>query len=134
MSWFKSRYTESLESHVAELRCQLAQERQEVRRLTEALVPALQRNTGIAFYPTKGYSTAELKKAHHITKADDQQSASCACGWKAESDDPVELQTAISEHFKQNFPPIRARRDTPSERIRAAEAQSLEESQTTRTQ
>lgn len=141
-SFFTSRYTESLESQVAELRCQLAQERQEVRRLTEALVPSLQRR---AIFPrthpgdtpvvtAEDMARVTGKKPHHITKAEDQQSASCHCGWKADSDDPVELQTAISEHYKVAFPPVRAKRPSASERIQKLEADSLKESQNQRTQ
>lgn len=124
--FFTSRYTESLESQVAELRCQLAQERQEVRRLTEVLVPSLQRS-GLAVNFSSPLKDVE-KKAHLIIKAADQKAASCACGWKDQSDDPVELQSAISEHYKLSFPPLKAKRQTASETIRALEAQSLEES------
>ncbi len=125
--FFTTRYTDHLESQVAELKSQLALERQEVRRLTEALVPALQHRE----YAAIGLNLATKldKPAHHITKAPDQQSASCICGWKAESDDPVEMQTAISEHYKLIFPPTKTKRPTASERIRAEEEQSLKESQ-----
>jgi len=139
--FFTTRYTDHLESQVADLKSQLAQERQDVRRLTEALVPALQRRTfeqtslrSISGSGAIGIGDAAVtQRPHHITKAGDQQSASCTCGWKAESDDPVEMQTAISEHYKVAFPPTKAKRPTMSERIRAEEEKSFKESQAKRT-
>jgi hypothetical protein len=74
---FTSRYAAHLERENADLKSQLAQERQEVRRLTEALVPVLQRAGSVSFITKQGYTTSEApaKAAHHITKAEDQQSA-----------------------------------------------------------
>ncbi len=135
--FFTTRYTDHLETEVANLKSQLAQERQEVRRLTDALVPSLQRripvNMGLRVPDPVSES---LKKVHHITKAEDQQSASCACGWKFEAmgtDEIVQLQQAISEHYKLAYPPTKAKRPTASERIRAEEEKSLKESQNQRT-
>jgi hypothetical protein len=132
--FFTTRYTDHLELQVADLKSQLALERQEVRRLTEALVPALQRHAqSVAFVNTRTHKATDIpdvrKSVHQIAKAEDQRSAHCSCGWREESDDPVELQQAISEHYKLAFPPVKAKRPSPSELIRNAEAQSLKESQ-----
>lgn len=133
--FFTTRYTDALETQVADLKSQLAIERQEVRRLTEALVPALQwqriqiDRSVLENLPGKLSNPLEKKPGHQITKAADQQSASCTCGWKAASDDAIELQTAISEHYKESFKPLKAQRPKPSEVIARMEAESLEESQ-----
>lgn len=105
ISFFTSRYTTHLEQQVSELQSQLAIERQEVRRLTSILIPALQRAQLTA--ESKRDPQPKPKVEHRIVKAADQKSASCGCGWKFESDEPVELQTAISEHYKLEYPAIR---------------------------
>lgn len=137
--FFTTRYTDALETQVADLKSQLAIERQEVRRLTEALVPALQRRDP-GGYLAAGKVNAERPQtdsqihvaryaAHRITKADNQESAKCICGWYAESADPVEMQTAISEHYKESFKPLKAQRPKPSDVIARMEAESFEEAQ-----
>lgn len=130
-NFFTTRYTDHLEQENRELKSQLAMERQEVRRLTDALVPGLRRVDMSLRVPDPVGDT--LKKTHHITKAADQQSASCPCGWKAESDNPIELQTAISEHYKISFPPVKVRRPSAAQQIQELEARSLEESKKQRT-
>lgn len=135
--FFTTRYTDALESQVADLKSQLALERQEVRRMTEALVPALQwqrvqlDKSAIGNLPHALGEPLHVARyaAHRITKADNQESAKCICGWYAESADPVEMQTAISEHYKESFKPLKAQRPKPSEVIARMEAESFEESQ-----
>jgi hypothetical protein len=124
MSWFNSRYVEELQNENARLRSQLAQERQEVKRLTNALVPALQRQQVNSAIPDA--ESSGLKLQHSITKAKDNQSASCRCGWKFTSDDPVTLQMEIREHYQETLIPIRPRKKTASEVIHGLESNQID--------
>jgi hypothetical protein len=130
--FFTTRYTDHLEQENADLKRQLADERAEVKRLTEAAIPGLRKAAAI---PSKwsGYSASDATLSatkHHIAKATDNKSASCACGWKAESEDPIELQEAISEHYCASFPPAKIKAVTLSDIRRRREAESLQDSPT----
>lgn len=132
--FFTTRYTDALETQVADLKIQLAQERQEVRRLTDALVPALRQQRSPVSFSQLPSVVADMVKEqakikHKIIKAADQKSAACLCGWKAASDDAVELQTEISTHYRESFVPLKAQRPKPSDVIARMEAESFEESQ-----
>lgn len=45
-------------------------------------------------------------KLHKIDKDEKNTKATCSCGWIAVSDDPVELQQKISDHYRQGIAPI----------------------------
>jgi hypothetical protein len=118
--FFTSRYTAHLEQENRDLKSLLAQERQEVRRLTEAAIPALQRRVAI----DTTNAAKDFPRPHKIVKATDDKSAFCHCGWEAQSDDPVELQSAISAHYKEHFVPLKVRPRSTREQIQALEAES----------
>jgi hypothetical protein len=106
MIWFRSRYTRFLEQQVTELKEQLQREREEHRLDVQALIPALRR-ASVKPAEVQTAAPADTKKVHKITKAENNHSASCLCGWQYRSEDPVELQNEISAHYRTSFVPLK---------------------------
>ena len=75
-----------------------------IAELTNAFIPALRQQNAIS----QNLQLVTPRVQHKIEHKDNDNFATCPCGWNSVSDDPAELRSSIEKHHRESLPSVKA--------------------------